>query len=81
MARVMLHAKSLPLYFLAEALNTACHIYKRISLRPGTLLMNYQLWKGRKPNVKYFQIFNSTCYILMDKEFRHKWDSKSNKAI
>ena len=28
----------------------------------------HELWKGRKPNVKYFRIFGSTCSILKDRE-------------
>ncbi|KAA0047401.1 Receptor-like protein 12 [Cucumis melo var. makuwa] len=33
---------------------------KRVILRLGTTTFSYELWKGRKPNVKYFHIFGST---------------------
>lgn len=40
-------------------------------LKPLTLIATlrtdlsfYELWKGRKPNIGYFYIFNYTCYIL-----------------
>lgn len=59
MARVILHAKSLPLYLWTEAVDTPCHIHNRIALRPEAKLTNYQLWKGWKPNVKYFHVFGS----------------------
>ncbi|TYK21311.1 F5J5.1 [Cucumis melo var. makuwa] len=81
MARVMIHAKNLPLHFLAEAINTACHIHNRITTRSGTNVTLYELWKGRKPNVKYFHIFGSTCYILADKEYHRKWDAKSKQGL
>ncbi|KAL0560690.1 hypothetical protein IC582_001101 [Cucumis melo] len=81
MARVMIHAKQLPIQFWAEALNTACHIHNRVILRPRTTTTSYELWKGRKPNVKYFHIFGSTCFILSDRDHRRKWDSKSDRGI
>jgi len=36
--------------------------------RPGTKKTPYELWKGRKPNVNYFRMFGSTCFILKDRE-------------
>ena len=36
--------------------------------------------KGRKPTVRYFHIFGSTCYILVDREYHKKWDTKSDRA-
>ncbi|GAA0150755.1 hypothetical protein LIER_09621 [Lithospermum erythrorhizon] len=66
MSRVMIHAKNVPLKFWAEAINTACHIHNRITLRPGTNNTNYEIWRGRKPNIQYFHVFGSFCYILTD---------------
>ncbi|TYK21443.1 gag-pol polyprotein [Cucumis melo var. makuwa] len=81
MARVMIHAKNLPLNFWAEAVNTACHIHNRVTTRSGMTVTLYELCKGRKPNVKYFHIFGSTCYILADREYHRKWDAKSGQGI
>ncbi|KAA0065622.1 gag-pol polyprotein [Cucumis melo var. makuwa] len=81
MARVMIHAKHLPIQFWAEALNTACHIHNRVILRSGTTTTSYELWKGRKPNVKYFHIFGSMCFILSDRDHRRNWDSKFDHGI
>jgi hypothetical protein len=50
----MLHAKHLPYHFWAEAMNTACHVHNRVTLRTGTATTLYELWKERKPTVKYF---------------------------
>ncbi|TYK08439.1 gag-pol polyprotein [Cucumis melo var. makuwa] len=60
MARVMIHAKNLPLNFWAEAVNTACHIHDRVTTRSGTTVTLYELWKGRKPNIKVFNIKSGT---------------------
>ena len=67
-ARVMLNAKQLPLEFWAEAINTACYIHNRVTLRGGTTTTLYELWKERKPKVKYFHIFGSKCQIFTDKD-------------
>ncbi|KAA0042995.1 gag-pol polyprotein [Cucumis melo var. makuwa] len=81
MARVMIHAKNLPLCFFAEAVNTACHIHNRVTIRTGTTITLYEHWKERKLNVKYFHVFGSTCYILADREYHKKWDARSEQGI
>jgi len=80
-ARVMLHAKHLPYYFWAEAMNTTCHVHNRVTLRSGTTTTLYEIWKERKPTVKYFHVFGSKCYILADREHRRKMDPKSYDGI
>ena len=77
----MLHAKKLPLYFWAEAMNIACYIHNRVTTGYGTSVTLYELWKGRKPTVKYFHDFGSKCYILADREPRRKLDAKSDEGI
>jgi len=77
----MLHAKHLPYHFWAEAMNTACHIHKRVTLRAGTSTTLYEFWKGRKPIVKYFHVFGSKCYILANRDYRRKMDPKSDEGI
>ena len=57
-----------------EAVNTAYYKVNRVYFRPGTKKNPYELWKGRKPNVKYFRIFESTCFILKDRENVGKFD-------
>ena len=40
----------------------------------------YELWRGKKPVVKYFKIFGSDFYILRDRENLEKFDAKSDKG-
>ncbi|GAU51225.1 hypothetical protein TSUD_412310 [Trifolium subterraneum] len=80
-ARAMLHAKKLPYSFWAEAMNTACYIHNKVTLRSGTTTTLYELWKNKKPTVKYFHIFGSKCHILADREQRRKLDPKSDEEI
>ena len=80
MARVMLHNKKLPTSFWGEAVNTACHTLNRVYFKPDSKQTPYELWRGKKPVVKYFKIFGSDCYILHDRENLEKFDAKSDKG-
>ena len=77
----MIHAKNHPLNFWAEAINTACYIHNRVTLKTRTFMTLYELWKVRKPTVKHFHVFGSKCYILADREQRRKLDPKSDEGI
>ena len=80
MARAMLHNKDVARNLWGEAINTACHTVNMVYFRPGTKKIPQELWKGKKPNVKYFRIFGSTCFILKDRENVGKFDSSTSKA-
>ena len=77
----MLRAKKLPYHLWAEAMNTACYIHNRVTIRYGTASTLYEIWKGRKPTSKYFHVFRSKCYIIEDREKRKKMDPKSEEGI
>ena len=64
-----------------EVVNIACHMVNRVYFRLGTKKTPNELWKGRKPNVKYFRIFGSTCFILKYRENVGKLDSQSDEGI
>ena len=81
MARPMLHNKDVVRNLWGEAINIVCHKVNRVYFKPDTKKTPYELWKGRKPNVKYFRIFGSTCFILKDRENVRKFDSQSDKVI
>ena len=81
MARAMLYNKDVARNLWGEAVNSTCHTVNRVYFRPGTKKTPYELWKGRKPNVKYFRIFGSTCFILKDRENVGKFDSRSDEGI
>ena len=50
-------------------------------MRPHTRKTCYELWKGKKPSVKYFRVFGSRCYVLKDHENLGKFESKSEEGI
>ncbi|XP_062075335.1 uncharacterized protein LOC133779378 [Humulus lupulus] len=47
--------------------------------RIGTTQTAYELWKGKTPNLNYLKVFGYTCYIVNDKDYLGKFDSKSDK--
>ena len=49
--------------------------------RPNSKKTPYELWRGKKPVVKYFRIFGSDCYILCDRDNLEKFDAKSDKRF
>ena len=81
MDKAMLYNKDVARNLWGEAINTACHTVNWVYFGPNTKKTPYELWKGRKPNVKYFIIFGSTCFILKDRENVEKFDSRSDEGI
>ncbi|KAH9744422.1 Integrase catalytic domain-containing protein [Citrus sinensis] len=81
MARTMLNENSLPKYFWAEAVNTACYVLNRVLIRPNLNKTPYELWKDIKPNIGYFKVFGCKCFVLNTKDNLGKFDPKSDVGI
>ena len=54
------------------------HTINHVYFHPGAKKTLYELWKGKNPNVSYFHIFGSICYIQNDREHLGKFDAKSD---
>jgi transposase InsO family protein len=67
MARTMLGEYKTPERFWWEAVNSACHAIKRLYLHRLFKKTSCKLLTGNKPNVSYFHVFGSKCYILVNK--------------
>jgi transposase InsO family protein len=65
MARTMLDDYKTPDRFWAEAINTACYSINRLYLHRILKKTSYELLTGKKPNVSYFRVFGSKCFILI----------------
>src|SRR4051812_4031560 len=81
MVRTMINETNMAKHFWAEAINIACYIQNRISIRPILNKTPYELWKNRKPNISYFHPFGCICYILNTKDHLNKFDSKAQKCF
>jgi len=67
--------------FWVEAVNTYCYVLNHVTLRPKLKKISYELWRWRKPNILYFKVFYSKCFILNIKDNLDKFDLKSNLGI
>jgi transposase InsO family protein len=77
MARTMLGEYKTPERFWSEAMNTACHAINRLYLHRLLRKTSYELLTGNKPNVSYFRVFGSKCYILVKKGRHSKFAPKA----
>jgi transposase InsO family protein len=77
MARTMLEEYKTPERFWSEAMNTACHAINWLYLHRLLKKTSYELLTGNKPNVSYFRVFWSNCYILVKKGRHLKFAPKA----
>jgi hypothetical protein len=57
--------------------NTACHAINRLYLHRLLKKTSYELLTDNKPNVSYFRVFRSKCYILVKKGRHSKFSPKT----
>jgi hypothetical protein len=62
--------------FWAEAVNTACHATNRLYLHKILKKTPYELLTGNKPNISYFRVFASKCYVLQKRSKSSKFAPK-----
>jgi hypothetical protein len=77
MARTMLGEFKTPERFWSEDVNTACHAINRLYLHRLLKKNSYELLIGNKPNISYFRVFGSKCYILVKKGRHSKFVTKA----
>jgi hypothetical protein len=58
-------------------MNTACHAINWLYLHRLVKKTSYELLTGNKPNVSYFRVFGSNCYILVKKGRHLKFAPKA----
>jgi transposase InsO family protein len=76
MARTMLGEYKTPERFWSEAVNTTCHAINWLYLHRLLEKTSYELLTSNKPNVSYFRVFGSKCYILVKKGRHSKFAPK-----
>jgi hypothetical protein len=77
MARTMLNEYKTPDWFWAEAINTTCYSINRLYLHRILKKTSYELITGKKPNVSYFRLFGSKCFILVKRSRKSKFAPKA----
>jgi hypothetical protein len=76
MARTMLDEYKTLDRFWAEAINTACYSINRLYLPRILKKTSYELLTGKNPNVLYFIVFGSKCFILIKRGRKSKFALK-----
>nr|AAO37495.1 putative polyprotein [Oryza sativa Japonica Group]AAS01921.1 putative polyprotein [Oryza sativa Japonica Group] len=67
--------------FWAEAVSTACHAINRLYLHKILKKTSYELLSGKKPNVSYFRVFGSKCFILSKRPRLSKFSPKVDEGF
>jgi hypothetical protein len=60
-----------------EAVNTTCHVINHLYLHRLLKQTAYEVLTGNKPNVSYFRVFGSKCYIFVKKGRLSKFAPKA----
>jgi hypothetical protein len=81
MARTMFGEYKTPKWFWLKVVNTACHAINRLYLYRLLKKTSYELLTGNKPNVSYFHVFGSKCYILVKKGRHSKFAPKYEEGV
>jgi hypothetical protein len=77
MARTMLNEYKTPDRFWAEAINTAYYSINLLYLHRILKKTSYELLTSKKPNVSYFRVFGSKCFILIKRGRKSKFAPKA----
>jgi hypothetical protein len=77
MARTILDEYKTLDRFWAEAINTACYSINRFYLHRILKKTSYELHTSKEPNVSYFRVFGSKCFILIKRGRNSKFASKA----
>jgi hypothetical protein len=77
MARTMLDEYKTLDRFWAEAINTAYYSINRLYLHRILKKTSYELLTSKKPNVSYFRVFGSKCFILVKRGRKFKFAPKA----
>ncbi|GKE95047.1 RNA-directed DNA polymerase, eukaryota, partial [Tanacetum coccineum] len=80
-ARTILSASKLLLFFWAEATATACYTQNRSIIILTHEKMAYHIINVRKPSFKHLHIFGCTCYLTRDGENLDKMKEKGDPYI
>nr|GEX75507.1 retrovirus-related Pol polyprotein from transposon TNT 1-94 [Tanacetum cinerariifolium] len=80
-SRIMLNEQTIPQKFWCNVVDTTTYILNRTLIRPILGKTPYEIFRGRKPSLKYFKVFGSKCFILNTKDYLIKFDPKSYEDV
>lgn len=80
MVRCMLNQANLPRKFWDEAVTTANYLQNRL-ITSSTNRTPYELWHGKRPQMKSLALFGSECFVKVLNQNRSKLDNCSKQLI
>src|SRR5919202_809639 len=80
-ARSMISEANLKIKFWEYAVHTACFTQNRSLIVKRHQKTAYEVLKKRQPEVGYFHIFGSPCFILNQRDHLGKFDEKADDGI
>ncbi|GJV64605.1 retrovirus-related pol polyprotein from transposon TNT 1-94 [Tanacetum coccineum] len=80
-ACIMLIFSKSPAFLWAEAYSTACFTQNCSLIHTRYNKTLHEILRGRKPNIGYFYVFGSLCYLTNDKEDLGKMKPKADIGI
>ena len=66
--RTILNEHCLPKFLWREAINCACYVINRLTIRNKLNKISYELLNGKSLRVDYFRVFGCKCFILNTKD-------------
>ncbi|KAA0041382.1 Retrovirus-related Pol polyprotein from transposon TNT 1-94 [Cucumis melo var. makuwa] len=81
MTRCMLHEKSLPKKFWAEAANTAIFLQNRLPTKALKEKTPFEAWYGYKPSLKFLKVFGCLCFTHVPQSKRDKLDRRASPGM
>ncbi|GJW82899.1 retrovirus-related pol polyprotein from transposon TNT 1-94 [Tanacetum coccineum] len=80
-AQTMLIFSKTPEFLWAEVIATACFTQNCYIVHVRYNKTHYELIRGRKPNIQYFYVFGSLCYLTNDRDDLGKMKPKADIGI
>ncbi|KAL4559623.1 hypothetical protein LXL04_031766 [Taraxacum kok-saghyz] len=77
----MIHDKSVPGRFWAEAMKTAAYVINRIPQQNLNYVSPYEKLKNVKPNVSHLRVFGCVCYVVIPSSRHSKMEKKAVRCI
>jgi hypothetical protein len=79
--RTMLDEYKTSDHFWAEAINTTCHAVNWLYLHRLLKKTPYVLLTDNKPNLSYFRVFGSKCYVLLKRPKSSKFAPRAYESF
>lgn len=75
MTSAMLYESGTSRIFWGEGTHTMVNILNQAYIHVNSYKMSYELWYGKRPTVKHYKFFGSSCYINNNNDKHGKFEA------